>query len=87
MSNTDEFWQYAKEAILSASYAKAHDERLGLLDLARTWTEAAMIERHAQADTAMAASVDCDPLPMANTRSSAYTENITDSALRSGVAG
>ena len=26
MSKTDEFWQYAKEAILSASYAKTDDE-------------------------------------------------------------
>jgi len=84
---TDQFWQYAKEAILSASYAKADDERLGLLDLARTWTQAAMIERHAQADTAMAASVDCDPLAVANTRSSAYIGTITDCDLRSGVSG
>jgi hypothetical protein len=62
MLQTDQFWQYAKEAILSASYAKADDERLGLIDLARTWTQAAMIERHAQADTVT--------LPVANTRSS-----------------
>ena len=89
MLQTDQFWQYAKEAILSASYAKAHDERLGLLDLARIWTQAAMIERHAQADTAIAASVDCccDPLPVANTRSSAYIETITGCDLRSGVGG
>jgi len=46
MSKTDEFWQYAKEAILSASYAKTDDERQGLFDLARTWTQAALVERH-----------------------------------------
>ena len=46
MSNTDEFWHYAKEATLSAFYAKTDDERQGLLDLARTWTQAALVERH-----------------------------------------
>ncbi len=45
MSKTDEFWQYAKEAILSATFAKSDDERQGLLDLARTWTQAALVER------------------------------------------
>jgi hypothetical protein len=55
MLKTDEFWQYAKEAILSASFAKTDDERQGLLDLAGTWTQAALIERHAQADMGIAA--------------------------------
>ena len=50
MPKTDQFWQYAKEAILSASYAKTDDERLDLLDLARTWTQAALVERHLLAD-------------------------------------
>ena len=45
MSKTDQFWQYAREAILSASYAKSDEERQGLLDLGRTWTRAALIER------------------------------------------
>jgi hypothetical protein len=45
MSKTDEFWLYAREAILSAFHAKTDDERTGLLDLARTWTQAALIER------------------------------------------
>jgi two-component sensor histidine kinase len=31
MSNTDEFWQYANEAILSASYAKTNEAEHGLL--------------------------------------------------------
>ena len=58
MSNTDEFWQYAKEAILSASYAETEDERHDLLDLARTWTQAALVGRHLTSDhdnTAIAA--------------------------------
>jgi hypothetical protein len=45
MSITDQFWQYAKEAILSASSAKIDEERQGLLELARTWTQAALLER------------------------------------------
>jgi hypothetical protein len=50
MPKTEEFWQYAKEAILSASRAKTDDERQGLLDLAGTWTQAALVERHLLAD-------------------------------------
>jgi hypothetical protein len=45
MPITDQFWQYAKEAILSASYAKTDEDRRDLLDLARTWTQAALLER------------------------------------------
>jgi hypothetical protein len=45
MSKTDDFWQYAKEAILSASCAENEEERQDLLDLARTWTQAALVER------------------------------------------
>ena len=50
MPKTDQFWQYATEAILSASYAKTDDQRQDLLDLARTWTQAALVERHLLAD-------------------------------------
>lgn len=45
MSITDRFWQYAKEAMLSACDAKIDDDRQGLLELARTWTQAALVER------------------------------------------
>ena len=45
-----QFWQYAKEAILSASYAKTDEDKQGLLDLARTWTQAALLERHSISD-------------------------------------
>jgi hypothetical protein len=45
MPITDQFWQYAKEAVLSASYAETDEDRQGLLDLARTWTQAALLER------------------------------------------
>jgi hypothetical protein len=46
MSITDQFWQYAKEAMLSACDAKTDDDRQGLLELARTWTHAALVERN-----------------------------------------
>jgi hypothetical protein len=45
MPITDQYWQYAKEAILSACDAETDDDRQGLLELARTWTQAALLER------------------------------------------
>jgi hypothetical protein len=45
MSITDQYWQYAKEAMLSACYAKTHDDKQASLDLAQTWTQAALLER------------------------------------------
>jgi hypothetical protein len=45
MSKTDQFWQYAKEAILSACDATTDKDKEGLLELARTWTQAALQER------------------------------------------
>ena len=45
MSETDQFWQYAKEALLSACYAKTEGDKQDLLDLARTWTQAALQQR------------------------------------------
>jgi hypothetical protein len=45
MSETDQFWLYAKEAILSISYAKTDEDKQGLLDLAWTWTQAALRAR------------------------------------------
>ena len=50
MPETDQFWQYAKEALLSACYAKTDEDKQDLLDLARTWTQAALVERHLLAD-------------------------------------
>ena len=51
MAEKDQFWQYANEAVLAAYYAVSHDEKQGLLDLALTWTQAAMIERRTQVNT------------------------------------
>ena len=46
MSMADQFWQYAREALLSACEAKTTEDRKGLLELAQTWTQAALVERH-----------------------------------------
>jgi hypothetical protein len=45
MTQTDQFWQYAKEAILSAYEAKTDKDKEGLLELARTWMQAVLEER------------------------------------------
>jgi hypothetical protein len=50
MSKTDQFWQYAKEAMVSASRAKTDEDRQGLLELAQTWTQAAILERASSVD-------------------------------------
>lgn len=50
MSKTNEFWNYAEEATLWACRATSEDERQALVDLARTWTQAALAERHARID-------------------------------------
>ena len=50
MSKTDQFWQYAKEAMVSASRAKTAEDRQGLLELAQTWTQAAILERATSVD-------------------------------------
>jgi hypothetical protein len=50
MSKADQFWQYAKEAIVSASCAKSDEDRQGLLELARTGTQAALSERASSVD-------------------------------------
>ena len=41
MSPSEEFRQYAEEALQSASQSKNETERLGLIDLAHTWALAA----------------------------------------------
>ena len=50
MSKTDQFWQYAKEAMLSASDANTDEDRRGLLDLVRIWTQAALEERRSSSN-------------------------------------
>ncbi len=58
MSKRDQFWQYADEAILSASYAKADRDTQGLLP--RTWTQAALRERESSGQSRQAR---LEPLP------------------------
>ena len=50
MSKTDQFWQYAKEAVLAALYAKTDQDMQDLHELARTWTQAALQERASLVD-------------------------------------
>jgi hypothetical protein len=45
MSERDQFWQYAKEAMLSVGDAKTDQDKRDLLELARTWTQAALQDR------------------------------------------
>jgi hypothetical protein len=59
MSIADQFWQYAREALLSACEAKTADDRKGLLELAQTWTQAALVERHSLIDNEIADRKDC----------------------------
>jgi hypothetical protein len=44
MSITDQFWQYAKEAVFSAATAKTDEDRQSLPAHARTWTQTALEE-------------------------------------------
>jgi hypothetical protein len=50
ISETDQFWQYAKEATLSACYAQNGQDKQSLLELARIWTQAALQERASTGD-------------------------------------
>lgn len=46
VSTVDHFWQYAREATLLACNAETDDvDKQGLFGLARTWTQAALLER------------------------------------------
>lgn len=45
MSKTEEFWEFAREATLLACNAEADEDKRGLFYLARTWTQAALLER------------------------------------------
>jgi hypothetical protein len=47
MSKTDQFRQYAEEAIRRAVQSKNEKEQLALLELARTWTQAAAASERA----------------------------------------
>jgi glucose-6-phosphate isomerase len=42
MAKADEFLQYAKEAMRSARQSKTEIEKQALIELARTWTQAAL---------------------------------------------
>jgi hypothetical protein len=50
MSKTEEFWEFAREATLLACNAEADEDKRGLFYLARTWTQAALLERETVSD-------------------------------------
>ena len=58
----DPFWQYANEAVLSASSAKTESERQDFLELARTWTQAALAERRSGRDNGRHTRMTCGDL-------------------------
>ena len=47
-TNTDQFWEYAKEAMLLACDAKIAKDKQDLLELSGTWTQAALQSRSRQ---------------------------------------
>jgi hypothetical protein len=51
MSKADEYWQYANEAMHWARRSKNEKEKLALIELARTWMQAAL-HRESTAATA-----------------------------------
>jgi hypothetical protein len=64
MSIIDQFWQYAREAILSAAVAKTDEDKQSLLELAQTWTQAALQERQ------------CTPSSVLSSRDSIETDDV-----------
>jgi hypothetical protein len=46
ISKTDQFQQYAEEAMRWACRAKTEKEKQAYIDLARTWTQAALQSEH-----------------------------------------
>jgi hypothetical protein len=46
MSKSDQFGQYAEEALQWARQSKTENEKQALIELARTWTQAAVQGEH-----------------------------------------
>jgi hypothetical protein len=44
MATTDEYHQYARECLQSASKAQSEQERKQFVSMARAWTQAALLE-------------------------------------------
>jgi hypothetical protein len=45
MSNAEQFWRYAEEATRRADQSQDEKEKLALIELARTWTHAALASK------------------------------------------
>jgi hypothetical protein len=50
MSKADQFWLYAREAVLFAGDSETDQEKQTLFDLARIWTQAALSDRASSSD-------------------------------------
>ena len=50
MSKADQFWLYAREAVLFAGDAETDQEKQTRFDLARIWTQAALLDRSSSSD-------------------------------------
>ena len=50
MSKADQFWLYAREAVLFAGDSETDQEKQTLFDLARIWTQAALLDRASSSD-------------------------------------
>ena len=55
MSEADQFWQYAREAMLLVCDAETPKDKHDLLELAGTWTQAALRSRSRPLDEVSAA--------------------------------
>jgi hypothetical protein len=49
VTQADQFWKYAREAVLAANDAETDEDKQGLLELSQTWTRAALLDRRAKA--------------------------------------
>ena len=69
MSETDQFWQYAREAMLSACDAKTGEDKQDLLELAGVWTQAARIVDPDRPVRAIASCAEAEGAGLRPTRS------------------
>jgi hypothetical protein len=71
MSESDQFRQYAEEALLWVAQSKTEEEKQLLLELVRTWTEAAVmsaaVDNYRTGTVPAAISVTADARPHAAT--------------------
>jgi hypothetical protein len=60
MSDADLFRQYAKEALRGSSKAKSEDEKRTLIDVACTWSQAALLSEKVLGSSFVSSPRDAD---------------------------